>query len=68
MYRNEDWQESDGEINTISMTHPRFPIEHPSHLVEQDSDYETLQPGIWYIYMYNTHHHAYNIFSIYIKK
>ncbi|XP_004489792.1 uncharacterized protein [Cicer arietinum] len=58
-YRNEDWQESDGEINTISMTHPRFPIEHPSHLVEQDSDYETLQPGIWYYKLVEGDHIAF---------
>ncbi|XP_020216760.2 uncharacterized protein LOC109800385 [Cajanus cajan] len=47
-YRNEDWQENDGTLNTISMTHPRFPIEHPSCLVEKDSECQPLQPGIWY--------------------
>ncbi|XP_061372734.1 uncharacterized protein LOC133315177 [Gastrolobium bilobum] len=47
-YRDEDWQDNDGALNTISMTHPRFPIEHPSRVVAQDSDCELLQPGIWY--------------------
>ncbi|RDX58349.1 hypothetical protein CR513_62341, partial [Mucuna pruriens] len=47
-YRIEDWQENDGTVNTISMTHPRLPIEHPSCLVEQDSECEPLQPGIWH--------------------
>ncbi|XP_054792361.1 uncharacterized protein LOC129298008 isoform X1 [Prosopis cineraria] len=46
--RDEDWQDNDGALNTISMTHPRFPIEHPNHFVEKDSDCEPLQPGIWY--------------------
>ncbi|MCD7460012.1 hypothetical protein HAX54_042661 [Datura stramonium] len=47
-YRDEDWWDSDGALNTISMTHPRFPVEHPSHLVIKDSDCQPLQPGIWY--------------------
>ncbi|KAI9070624.1 hypothetical protein K1719_047413 [Acacia pycnantha] len=47
-YRDEDWQDNDGALNTISMTHPRFPIEHPNHFIEKDSDCEPLQPGIWY--------------------
>ncbi|MFQ6659293.1 hypothetical protein Gotur_028240 [Gossypium turneri] len=47
-YRDEDWQENDGALNTISMTHPRLPIEHPSRLVVNDSDCLPLQPGIWY--------------------
>ncbi|KAG4403066.1 hypothetical protein AAZX31_01G026500 [Glycine max] len=45
-YRNEDWQENDGTLNTISMTHPRLPIEQPSCLIKPDSDCELLQPGI----------------------
>ena len=48
-YRDEDWQDNDGALNTISMTHPRFPIEHPNQFVEKDSDCEPLQPGIWYV-------------------
>ncbi|KAK8522510.1 hypothetical protein V6N13_115477 [Hibiscus sabdariffa] len=47
-YRDEDWQDNDGALNTISMTHPRLPIEHPSRLVVDDSDCLPLQPGIWY--------------------
>ncbi|GLT64065.1 hypothetical protein SLA2020_365790 [Shorea laevis] len=47
-YRDEDWQDNDGALNTISMTHPRLPIEHPSHFVENDSECQPLQPGIWY--------------------
>ncbi|GAV57501.1 hypothetical protein CFOL_v3_01038 [Cephalotus follicularis] len=47
-YRDEDWQDNDGALNTISMTHPRFPIEHPSQFVANDSDCQPLQPGIWY--------------------
>ncbi|RYR59330.1 hypothetical protein Ahy_A05g025198 isoform C [Arachis hypogaea] len=47
-YRDEDWHDNDGAMNTISMTHPRLPIEHPSHFVENDSDCQPLEPGIWY--------------------
>ncbi|CAD5312346.1 unnamed protein product [Arabidopsis thaliana] len=47
-YRDEDWQENDGALNTISMTHPRLPVEHPSRFIRSDSECQTLQPGIWY--------------------
>ncbi|XP_042491376.1 lipase-like [Macadamia integrifolia] len=47
-YRDEDWQDNDGALNTISMTHPRLPVEHPSLFVVDDSECEPLQPGIWY--------------------
>ncbi|KGN51773.1 uncharacterized protein LOC101219935 [Cucumis sativus] len=47
-YRDEDWQENDGALNTISMTHPRFPIEHPSHFVHNESESQSWEPGIWY--------------------
>ncbi|KAI8528212.1 hypothetical protein RHMOL_Rhmol12G0133100 [Rhododendron molle] len=46
--RDEDWWDNDGALNTISMTHPRLPVEHPSQLVVRDSDCQPLQPGIWY--------------------
>lgn len=49
MCRDEDWQDNDGALNTISMTHPRLPIEHPSRLVINDSDCQPLQPGIWLV-------------------
>ncbi|KAH9773114.1 alpha/beta-Hydrolases superfamily protein [Citrus sinensis] len=45
---DEDWWDNDGALNTISMTHPRLPIEHPSCYVVNDSDCQPLQPGIWY--------------------
>ncbi|CAM0879907.1 unnamed protein product [Alopecurus aequalis] len=47
-YRDEDWEDNDGALNTISMTHPRIPVEHPSRFVEHDSDCHPLRPGIWY--------------------
>ncbi|KAJ3676528.1 hypothetical protein LUZ60_003940 [Juncus effusus] len=47
-YRDEDWEDNDGALNTISMTHPRIPVEHPSHFVQDDSECQPLQPGIWY--------------------
>ncbi|XP_048551269.1 lipase-like [Triticum urartu] len=47
-YRDEDWEDNDGALNTFSMTHPRIPVEHPSLLVEDDSNRHRLQPGIWY--------------------
>ncbi|KAK3126859.1 hypothetical protein QOZ80_7AG0564070 [Eleusine coracana subsp. coracana] len=47
-YRDEDWEDNDGALNTFSMTHPRVPVEHPSLLVHNDSDCHPLRPGIWY--------------------
>ncbi|RZC60312.1 hypothetical protein C5167_022078, partial [Papaver somniferum] len=50
-YRDEDWQDwqdSDGAVSTISMTYPRLPTEHPNKFVENDSDCQPLQHGIWY--------------------
>ncbi|KAJ9176350.1 hypothetical protein P3X46_011671 [Hevea brasiliensis] len=47
-YRDEDWQENDGALNTISTTHPCIPIEQPSCNITNDSECQPLQPGIWY--------------------
>jgi hypothetical protein len=47
-YSDEDWWDNDGALNTVSMTHPRLPVEHPSRLVVKDSDCNPLKPGIWY--------------------
>ncbi|XP_039055372.1 lipase-like [Hibiscus syriacus] len=47
-YRDEDWLDNDGALNTISMTHPRLPVEHLSCRVLNDSECLSLQPGIWY--------------------
>ncbi|KAL1556734.1 lipase-like [Salvia divinorum] len=47
-YRDKEWWDNDGALNTISMTHPRLPVEHPNHLVVKDSECQPLQPGIWY--------------------
>lgn len=47
-YRDGDWWDNDGALNTVSMTHPRLPVEHPSQLVVKDSDCQPMQPGIWY--------------------
>ncbi|KAG5541292.1 hypothetical protein RHGRI_021208 [Rhododendron griersonianum] len=48
-YRDEDWQDNDGELNTISMTHPHLPTEHPHSFVANDSELLLQpQPGIWY--------------------
>ncbi|KAF3774353.1 Lipase [Nymphaea thermarum] len=46
-YRDEDWHDNDGAVNTISMTHPRIPVEHPSQFVADDQ-HHPLRPGIWY--------------------
>ncbi|KAL9664085.1 hypothetical protein QQ045_019482 [Rhodiola kirilowii] len=47
-YRDEDWQDNDGALNTISMTHPRLPTEHPSRFIVSESDCQHMEPGIWY--------------------
>ncbi|KAL9320030.1 hypothetical protein ACSQ67_011869 [Phaseolus vulgaris] len=41
-----DWQDNDGALNTITMTHLLLPIEHPNRLVEKESDCKPLYPGI----------------------
>ncbi|KAJ0979697.1 hypothetical protein J5N97_015171 [Dioscorea zingiberensis] len=46
-YRDEDWEENDGALNTISMTHPQIPVEHPSHCVVDDFECHPMKPGIW---------------------
>lgn len=50
--RDEDWEDNDGALNTISMTHPRIPIEHPNRFVVNDSDCHPLQPGIWLVLLF----------------
>ncbi|CAM8885806.1 unnamed protein product [Rhodiola kirilowii] len=47
-YRDEDWQDNDGALNTVSMTHPRLPTEHPSRFIVSESDCLHMEPGIWY--------------------
>jgi hypothetical protein len=47
--RDQDWEDNDGALNTFSMTHPRIPGEHPSLLVDNDSDCHPLRPGIWFV-------------------
>ncbi|XP_051149122.1 uncharacterized protein LOC127263881 [Andrographis paniculata] len=47
-YSDEDWRDNDGALNTVSMTHPRLPFEHPSCSVVNDSYAQPSQPGIWY--------------------
>jgi hypothetical protein len=47
--RDEDWEDNYGALNTISMMHPRIPIEHPNRFVVNDSDCHRLQPGIWLV-------------------
>uniref|UniRef100_A0A0D3DR13 Lipase-like C-terminal domain-containing protein n=1 Tax=Brassica oleracea var. oleracea TaxID=109376 RepID=A0A0D3DR13_BRAOL len=37
-YRDGDWQDNDGALNTVSMTHPRIPVEHSNLVVRSDSD------------------------------
>lgn len=55
-HRDEDWEENDGAVNTISMTHPRLPVEHPSLFVVDDSKCHPLQPGIWFAFLLINHH------------
>ena len=45
--RDVDWQDNDGALNTITMTHLLLSIEHPNCLVEKESDCKPLYPGIW---------------------
>lgn len=48
-YRDEDWHDNDGALNTISMLYPRFPTAHPNCRLGPDfKDGQSLQTGIWY--------------------
>ncbi|KAI3886119.1 hypothetical protein MKX03_029838 [Papaver bracteatum] len=47
-YKGYRLKDNDGAVSTISMTYPRLPTEHPNKFVENDSDCQPLQPGIWY--------------------
>ena len=49
--RDEDWEDNDGALNTVSMTHPRLPVEHASHLVLDESECHPMQPGIWLAFL-----------------
>ncbi|KAG2305118.1 hypothetical protein Bca52824_033769 [Brassica carinata] len=55
-YRDEDWQHNDGALNTVSMTHPRIPVEHSNLIVRSDSDCLPLQPGIWLVLLDDDSH------------
>ncbi|KAK4780783.1 hypothetical protein SAY87_016889 [Trapa incisa] len=61
-YRDEDWHENDGALNTISMTHPRLPVEHPCcAIIANGNEYGPLQPGIWYYKIVEADHMFYII-------
>ncbi|GLJ42880.1 hypothetical protein SUGI_0888830 [Cryptomeria japonica] len=48
-YNDEDWQDNDGALNTISMLYPRFPEVHPNCCLNSEfKDGQSFQPGVWY--------------------
>ncbi|KAG0569655.1 hypothetical protein M758_6G101500 [Ceratodon purpureus] len=51
-YRDEDWLDNDGALNTVSQLYPRVPYEHSNCELGTDlsslKDGQVLQPGIWY--------------------
>ncbi|XP_024380414.1 uncharacterized protein [Physcomitrium patens] len=51
-YRDEDWQDNDGALNTISQLYPCLPCVHSNCELGADlndlKDGRVLQPGIWY--------------------
>ncbi|PWA49913.1 hypothetical protein CTI12_AA477590 [Artemisia annua] len=54
-YRDEDWWDNDSQLNTISMTHPRLPSEHPLSFDVNDSRMDP-QSGVWYCQMLEAYH------------
>jgi hypothetical protein len=53
--RDEDWQDNDGALNTVSQLYPWIPIEHPHcEIGTESTNDEVLQPGIWYEQIYNS--------------
>ncbi|KAL8161627.1 hypothetical protein V2J09_013116 [Rumex salicifolius] len=58
-YRDEDWWDNDGAINTISMLYPRLPVQHPHRHVVNDSDFHPMQPdGDHLLYIVNNKERA----------
>ncbi|XP_024524255.1 uncharacterized protein LOC9655290 [Selaginella moellendorffii] len=56
-YRDEDWQDNDGALNTISMLYPRFPYSHKNCPLAPDfKDGQALQPGVWYFTILEADH------------
>eukprot|EP00850_Spirogloea_muscicola_P013825 SM000096S24854 [mRNA] locus=s96:111677:115526:+ [translate_table: standard] len=53
-YRDEDWHDNDGALNTISMLYPRLPEEHPN--LPLDANSKSFKPGIWYYSVVNADH------------
>jgi hypothetical protein len=48
-YRDDDWQDNDGALNTVSQLYPRIPHEHPHCELDIEFNYDqVLEPGIWY--------------------
>ncbi|CAL5079853.1 unnamed protein product [Urochloa decumbens] len=65
-YRDEDWEDNDGALNTFSMTHPRVPVEHPGVMVEEEEEEDggggrPLRPGVWYYRIVEADHMAFII-------
>ncbi|XP_024533504.1 uncharacterized protein LOC9636773 isoform X2 [Selaginella moellendorffii] len=47
-YRDADWQDNDGALNTISQLYPRFPFSHPNSLLDSLQGDQPLKRGLWY--------------------
>nr|XP_043609603.1 uncharacterized protein LOC122581435 [Erigeron canadensis] len=57
-YRDEDWWDNDSQLNTISMTHPRFPSEHSHCFVANGYEFQP-KPGVWYCEMLDAYHNQF---------
>eukprot|EP00252_Welwitschia_mirabilis_P002319 TRINITY_DN12242_c0_g1_i6.p1 TRINITY_DN12242_c0_g1~~TRINITY_DN12242_c0_g1_i6.p1 ORF type:complete len:294 (+),score=24.87 TRINITY_DN12242_c0_g1_i6:40-882(+) len=56
-YKDEDWQDNDGALNTISMLYPLSPEPHPHcWLSPRFKDGQSLQPGVWYFTIVEADH------------
>jgi hypothetical protein len=49
-FRDEDWRENDGALNTFSQVFPRVPDEHPNCYVgaKELRNGLVMKPGVWY--------------------
>lgn len=54
-YRDEDWQDNDGCLNTISMLYPRLPTKH-NHCPLKLKGKQRFEPGIWYYTLLEADH------------
>eukprot|EP00271_Cylindrocystis_brebissonii_P004607 TRINITY_DN1638_c0_g3_i2.p1 TRINITY_DN1638_c0_g3~~TRINITY_DN1638_c0_g3_i2.p1 ORF type:complete len:330 (-),score=26.47 TRINITY_DN1638_c0_g3_i2:453-1442(-) len=56
-YRDEDWHDNDGAVNTVSMLYPRIPFPHPNQPLKVGlKTRQPFKPGVWYYTLLEADH------------